>query len=175
MRYGCLPHSSALPFIESVRKDQASALSEGLPKRRQPVDGFRPRIEEHAPGTTLGSGGNPPEDRLDPARFRVQNDRQTMAWTCVVDRLVRFGEFGSEVSAERFWVFRDRVATAHASHSIKTKDHQLSFRGKDSRQSVVTRPIFCTNPMERVYITAWGCEIGSGGRNGLQAPGAGGL
>ena len=39
----------------------------------------------------------------------------------------------------------------------------------------VTRPIFCTNPSERVYITAWGCEIGSGRRNGLQAPGAGGL
>ena len=39
----------------------------------------------------------------------------------------------------------------------------------------LTRPIFCTNPSERVYITAWGCEIGSGRRNGLQAPGAGGL
>ena len=39
----------------------------------------------------------------------------------------------------------------------------------------LTRPIFCTNPRERVYITAWGCEIGSGRRNGLQAPGAGGL
>ena len=34
----------------------------------------------------------------------------------------------------------------------------------------MTRPIFCTNPSERVYITAWGCEIGSGRRNGLQAP-----
>ena len=39
----------------------------------------------------------------------------------------------------------------------------------------MTNPIFCTNPSERVYITAWGCKIGSGGRNGLQAPGAGGL
>ena len=39
----------------------------------------------------------------------------------------------------------------------------------------LTRPIFCTNPSERVYITAWGCEIDSGRRNGLQAPGAGGL
>ena len=36
----------------------------------------------------------------------------------------------------------------------------------------MTRPIFCTNHRERVYITAWGCEIGSGGRNGLQAPGS---
>ena len=39
----------------------------------------------------------------------------------------------------------------------------------------LTRPIFRTNPSERVYITAWGCEIGSGRRNGLQAPGTGGL
>ena len=35
---------------------------------------------------------------------------------------------------------------------------------------VLTRPIFCTNPSERVYITAWGCEIGSGRRNGLPPP-----
>ena len=39
----------------------------------------------------------------------------------------------------------------------------------------LTRPIFCTNPSERVYITAWGCEIGSGRSTGLQASGAGGL
>ena len=48
---------------------------------------------------------------------------------------------------------------------------QLSARCRIS----LTRPIFCTNPSKRVYITAWGCEIGSGRRNGLQAPGAGGL
>ena len=34
----------------------------------------------------------------------------------------------------------------------------------------MTRPIFCTNPSERVYITAWGCEIGSGGRNAELRP-----
>ena len=39
----------------------------------------------------------------------------------------------------------------------------------------VTRPRFCTNRSERVYMTACGCETGFGGGNGLQAPGAGGL
>ena len=40
---------------------------------------------------------------------------------------------------------------------------------------VMTRPRFCTNRSERVYMTACGCETDFGGGNGLQAPGAGGL
>ncbi len=53
--------------------------------------------------------------------------------------------------------------------------HRRSVTWNENDAPDVTRPIFCTNPSERVYITAWGCEIGSGRRNGLQAPGAGGL
>ena len=34
----------------------------------------------------------------------------------------------------------------------------------------MTNPIFCTNPSKRVYITAWGCEIGSGGRKWITGP-----
>jgi hypothetical protein len=39
----------------------------------------------------------------------------------------------------------------------------------------LTSPNFCTSFIERVYITAIGCEIGLGGTRGLQAAGAGGL
>ena len=132
-----LAQSSALPFIESVRKDQAAALSECLPESRQPVDGFRARIEEHAPGATLQSGGNSPERRLDHARLYVQDDRQTLAWTCVVDRLVRFGKLRSEVPAERFLIFRDRVAAAHALNIIKTQSRPgVVVQGEDCRQPV---------------------------------------
>jgi hypothetical protein len=38
----------------------------------------------------------------------------------------------------------------------------------------VTCPSFCTSFIERVYITAIGCEFGFG-TQGLQAAGAGGL
>ena len=40
-----LAPSSGLPFIKSVRNDQAAALSECIPESRHPVDGFRPRID----------------------------------------------------------------------------------------------------------------------------------
>ena len=62
----------------------------------------------------------------------------------------------------------ERRGSTVASNARNSIDH-LTVR------TLLTRPIFCTNPSERVYITAWGCEIGSGRRNGLQAPGAGGL
>jgi hypothetical protein len=39
----------------------------------------------------------------------------------------------------------------------------------------MTSPSFCTSFIKRVYITAMGCEIGSGRTEGLQAAGAGGL
>ena len=58
---------------------------------------------------------------------------------------------------------------------IVTVLRQIEVQMANGKTVPLTRPIFCTNPSERVYITAWGCEIGSGRRNGLQAPGAGGL
>jgi len=39
----------------------------------------------------------------------------------------------------------------------------------------LTSSSFCTSLIERVYITAMGCETGLGGIRGLQAAGAGGL
>ena len=45
-----LAESSRLSFIEPIRNDQATALSECIPESRQPVDGFHPRVDQHATG-----------------------------------------------------------------------------------------------------------------------------
>ena len=91
-------------------------------------------------------------------------------------------------AAEAWWLQIDgstRLRIESIDEARGERARSLFFRYRDKDFSFtdccsfvlmqVTRPIFCTNPSERVYITAWGCEIGSGRRNGLQAPGAGGL
>ena len=69
------------------------------------------------------------------------------------------------------------IRDAFEIHDLQLEDYLERPEAPLSKVWIIalTRPIFCTNPSERVYITAWGCEIGSGRRNGLQAPGAGGL
>ena len=68
-----------------------------------------------------------------------------------------------------------RYRGGRIAQKLKTQRERERYRARKhigeppfgwSKSVLVTRPIICTTTNERVYITAWGCEIGLGGRSG---------